>query len=310
MVKNFGRYSYPALPGVGRASDRERLFFFAAAGLFAFLAFTVIFVLNFKGRSDATEGMAPAVQPAAAVIGTVTLLAPDRYIKSGTRLSDVSFREVYWPRDKVPPQAISDISELRDFFASADIAEGTPLLRSHLTREAVGISLPLTPGNRAVSIEVDATSGVEGFALPGTKVDVVLTHTVENNMVSQIIVQNARVLSYGGDSTPQEQQTAPQRGRGMARETQRTITLDVSSQDALKIQTARQLGKLSLMLRSPDDNKSPAVVEQSQNDIVPNSRPADARKKACTSAGSMRIEGKEFQIGCDGRLEELDPFNP
>ena len=309
MVSNFGRYSYPALPGVRRASDRERLIFFAAAGLFAFLAFTVIFVLNFKGRSDASDTMPASIQPAAAVIGTVTLLAPDRYIKAGTKLSEISFREVYWPRDKVPPQAISDTSELRDFYASADIAEGTPLLRSHLTREAVGITLPLTPGNRAVSIEVDATAGVEGFALPGTKVDVVLTHPVDNNMVSQIIVQNARVLSYGGDPTPQDQLTS-QRGRGVVRETERTITLDVSPQDALKIQTARQLGKLSLMLRAPDDNKSPAVVEQSQNDIVPNSKPADARKKACASAGSMRIEGKEYQIGCDGRLEELDPLNP
>lgn len=309
MVNNFGRYNYPALPGVRRASDRERLFFFAAAGLFAFLAFTVIFVLNFKDRSDASDMMAPAIQPAAPVIGTVTLLAPDRSIKAGTRLSDVSFRAVYWPRDQVPPQAVSDVSELRDFYAGSDIAEGTPILRSHLTREPIGITLPLTPGNRAVSIEVDATAGVEGFALPGTKVDVVLTHPVDNNMVSQIIVQNARVLSYGGDATPQDQ-LAPQRGRGLARETQRTITLDVSPQDALKIQTARQLGKLSLMLRSPDDNKSPSVVEQSQNDIAPNSRPADVRKKACTSVGSMRIEGKEYQIGCDGRLEELDPLNP
>ena len=92
--------------------------------------------------------------------------------------------------------------------------------------------------------------------------------------------------------------------------TQRTITLDASAQDALKIQTARQLGKLSLMLRSPDDNKSSDVISQSQNDIAPSGKPGDSKKKACNSSGSMRIEGKEFAIGCDGRLEELNPLDP
>lgn len=307
MNSGFGR-NYPALVKVRPNSvhERERLFFFASAGLAAFLFFTIIFVLNFKDSASAKQEIpSVAANPVPASISTVTLLAPEKAIKAGSKLSEVGFKEVYWPRNQVPQEAIRDRAELRDFFASVDVPEGMPLQRSHLTREPMGVTLPLTPGNRAVSIEVDATSGIEGFALPGTRVDVVLTYMDAGNLTSKIIVQNARVLSYGGDSTTAD------RMQGRAREvrdTKKTLTLDVSPHDALQIQTARELGRLSLLMRSADDYKSPAVIEFNRNDIE-SSVPAAPSKPKCKT-GSMRIEGREFMIDCDGSIQQLDSFEP
>ena len=303
MGNQFGR-NYPALTRVGRADERERLFFFAAAGLAAFLFFTVIFVLNFKQPLQAREDIVPQAAPPS--IGTVTLLAPEKSIRAGTKLSEVRFKEMYWPRNQVPKDAIRDLAEIQNFYARADIQEGMPLQRHHLTKEPVGISLPLTPGNRAVAIEVDATEGIEGWALPGTRVDIVLTFLDEGNLTSKILVQNARVLSYGGDATPND--AMPSRGRrGLVRETKKTITLEVAPSDALSIATARELGRLSLMMRAPGDFKAPNELEVEGRDLRSG---AKNDSKAACNRGSMRMDGREYLVGCDGTVSIMDRFEP
>ena len=304
MVNNFGR-NYPALVRVGRRDERERIFFFAAAGLAAFLFFTVIFVLNFKDRAVAKEDIAPvAMNPMPASMGTVTLLAPEKFIRAGTRLSEVRFKEVYWPRANAPEEAVRDIAEMRSMYAAVDVAEGAPITRSQLTNEALSIALPLTSGNRAVSIEVDATAGIEGWALPGSKVDVVLTYMSEGQLTSKVIVQLARVLSYGG-SMDTADKVAP-RLRG-ARETKKTITLDVSPEDALKITTAREMGRLSLMMRAPEDVKAVPVMEMEKRDFESDQK--RDTKRNCVK-GSIRADGREFLLNCDGTRQEISSIEP
>lgn len=305
MATNFGR-NYPALVRAGRRDERERLFFFAAAGLAAFLFFTVIFVLNFKDRAVAKEDITPtAMNPVPATMGTVTLLAPEKFVRAGTKLSEVRFKEVYWPRNQVPTEAVRDISEVRSLYASVDIPEGVPMQRTQLTQEAVSISLPLTNGNRAVSIEVDATQGLEGWALPGTRVDIVLTFMSDAQLTSKVIVQNARVLSYGG-STDSAEKVAP-RVRG-ARETKKTITLDVSPEDALRITTAREMGRLNLLMRAPEDQKSSPVLEMEKRDFDSDQKKNDA-KRHCVK-GSVRMDGREYLVNCDGTKQEIDSIDP
>jgi pilus assembly protein CpaB len=303
MATKFGKYHYPALGRVRASDDRERFMLIAAGGLFLFLTFVLVSVLKFSQSANAKEDATQPAVPAPAALGTVSLLSPERYVRAGTSLSDVKFKSVFWPRNEVPEGAVRDESELKEQFASIDIAPGVPVQRRHLTKQAIGVSLPLTPGNRAVSIEVDATSSIEGFALPGTRVDVVLTYKEEGNLTSKVLVQNARVLSLGGDSTPNFQVAS----RGL-RPQSRTITLDASPQDALKISTARELGRLSLLMRSPDDNKSAPSMEQDRKDI---SGPAhEMKKEKSCKTGSMKIAGKEYIIGCGGSIQQIDSVEP
>ena len=292
---------------VKTGGDRERLIFIATAGL-AF-SLVVIFIVVLTARRDADakqekQEIEEAMLPEA--IGTVTLYTVDRSIPAGTKLSNVEFRKVYWPRNDVPSGAVRDLVELKRYYAKREIKPSVPLTRQDLSRDPVKYSLPLTPGNRAVTIEVDAISGLEGHALPGTRVDIVLTYTSEGNLTSRVIVQNARVLSYGGDQTPVSQRMAI--SRPMA--PKRTITLDVAPQDALKIQTSRQLGRLSLLLRSPDDNTPYRNLEMDKSDIEGNVRRAPKEKKACRR-GTMKMDGKEYILDCDGTISEIvNPDEP
>ncbi|MFM1849066.1 MAG: hypothetical protein RL417_2540 [Pseudomonadota bacterium] len=305
MSTKFGRYT-PAIGG--KSNDRERLLFIAAIGLAFSLLVILIVVFNFRNDANARTDINPEVAQPVANLGTVALLTPERAVRAGAKLSEVRFKEVLWPRSQVPDEAVRDISELQNLYAKTELSPGVPLQRSHLSREGLMNSLALTPRNRAVSIEVDETSGLEGHALPGTKVDVVLTFQENGQLISKVIVQNARVLSYGGDTS-----TLPDRsdlaGEMRSRRMSRTITLDVSPKDALQITTARQLGRLSLIMRSADDDIGSPVTEVDQADLAHNKPQARARS-SCKS-GRIKVGGEEFMLDCDGTMNRvIDPNEP
>jgi len=307
MNTKFGRYT----PALGKKSnDRERLLFIAFAGLAFSLLIIVVIVLNFRQDASArTDIAANEAATAAANLGTVSLLSPERAVRAGTKLGDVRFKEVFWPRSQVPEEAVRDAAELQNMYAKVDLSPGIPVQRIHLSREGMLNSLALTPRNRAVSIEVDETAGLEGHALPGTKVDVVLTFNEGDQLVSKVIVQNARVLSYGGDTSTAADRNGVQ-GELRVRRTSRTITLDVSPKDALQITTARQLGRLSLIMRAADDDVGSPVVEVDANELAQN-KPQQKSRSACKSNGRMRMGDREYVIDCDGSLSQvMDPNEP
>jgi len=224
-------------------------------------------------------------------------------------LSEVRFKEVFWPRSQVPNEAIRDISELQNLYAKVDLSPGVPIQRMHLSREGLLSSLALTPRNRAVSIEVDETAGLEGHALPGTKVDVVLTFQEEGQLISKVIVQNARVLSYGGDTSTAADRSELAGGEMRGRRTSRTITLDVSPKDALQITTARQLGRLSLIMRSADDDTGSPILEIDQADLAQNKQ-VKRNPNSCKS-GRMKMGDREYVVDCDGSISQvMDPNEP
>ncbi|MCI5064898.1 Flp pilus assembly protein CpaB [bacterium] len=294
MNNRFGRPH----ASMGRTTDRDRKLFIAAAILAMSLVLVLAVVFKFK-LANGSEDKIPEVSnpnPPVQNIATITILAPERPVKAGTALGNVRFKNVFWPRNQVPEGAIQDVSEIRGKFAKVDLAEGAPIQLSQLTDEIARASLPLTPGNRAVTINIDAESAIEYHVLPGTIVDVVLTHFVGREMNAKVIVEKARVLSLGGS-------TDSQGGTGGGRRQMRskTVTLDVSAKDALRIIGSKRLGKLSLLLRDQGDDASSPVTEVTTVDIVqPKEKPKE-RQKQCTK-GRVRIDGNEFVMHCDGSI--------
>jgi len=310
MTSHFGGLS----PFLKSRTERERLLFVAAAGLAVSLLIIVLLVVNFKRQASASADRSPSAgnnNIASVAIGTVSLIAPERLIPKGAKLSEMRFKEVYWPRNEVPEEVVRDVSELVNYYAKEDLRPGIPIQRSSLTKEISKISLPLTPGMRAVSIEVDATSSLEGHALPGTRVDVVLTHHGEDQkLISKVIVQNARVLSAGGDVTPLRDRSPVDKPVPNA---VKTITLEVSTEDALKIQTARQMGRLSLIMRAAEDVKAVEKTDMAQEEVINNTASGKRNQKnaGCQNRGKMRMGGKEYIIDCEGNINEIvDPNEP
>src|SRR5207244_5852512 len=92
--------------------------------------------------------------------------------------------------------------------------------------------------------------GVAGFAVPGARVDVVVTVRRADDAVTRVLVPNVRVLT-AGTRFEQEQ------GRDVKPIPSTVVTLMVTPSQAEKIALASYEGQITLMLRNPIDVAEP-----------------------------------------------------
>lgn len=174
---------------------------------------------------------------------------------------------VDWPSDNITEAMLaSDKNKITDFdgaVARRPLIKGSPILKNDLVKSHEGgfMSAVLEPGKRAVSIPVDPTSGNAGFIFPGDRVDLILTHTVNQNnqqaRASETIIENVRVLAID------QMMGNPENKAVLAK----TVTLEVTPKQAEEINVAKDLGKLSLSLRSLASGQ--AVVEEGTVESAP-----------------------------------------
>lgn len=279
-------------PHFARIHDNRRLLYFALTGL-GLGILLCLFVIFYNPKSIVARLDVPEL------LGTVVLYSPETEAVAGTKLSTVKFKESYWPGKYVPQNAITDLSEIKEMYSRVQIAPGVPLLRSMITNRLENASLPVNRGNRAVAIDVDAQSSVDGFTVPGTHVDLVLTYQSKSEgMISKLIVENARVLSLGGVSVPLEkvQQTAARVASS------KTIVLEVVPYDVLKIKTAGKLGSLSLAMREASDRRGSPVVTFSEKQLAGD--PSEKRSGIHCQKLQAKSGSTEFGI-CDGEVVRL-----
>jgi pilus assembly protein CpaB len=120
---------------------------------------------------------------------------------------------------------------------------GEPVVRSKLSDfgEKVTIADAIDPTNRAMAIRVNDVSGVAGFVTPGDRVDVLLTRRLDNsNMVTTTVLQD--IVVRGIDQLADQDRDQPNVAR--------TVTVEVSPDEAQRLALAQQAGTLGLTLRN------------------------------------------------------------
>jgi pilus assembly protein CpaB len=155
----------------------------------------------------------------------------------------------------------------------------------------------LTPGARAVSIGVDAITGDGGLIWPGDRVDLILTQELSEKdapparrIVGETVLADVRVVAVDQSIA----QGAVASGDGAMGRLARTVTLEMSSQQAERAVVAERLGRISLAIRAVDgwagtDSRRGAVYG---GDVSP--ALADGLKP---DAVRMRvIEGKDARV--------------
>lgn len=174
--------------------------------------------------------------------------------------SDVHLALADWPKDNITESMLTNAnSTTADFngaVARRAIQKGEPILKNLLVRSNEGgfMSAVLEPGARAVSLAVDSTSGNAGFIFPGDRVDLILTHSVTRqstqSRASETFIENVRVLAV-------DQMTDNPENKAMIA---KTVTLEVTPKQAEEINLAKDLGKISLSLRSLSSKKTGDVA--------------------------------------------------
>lgn len=197
----------------------------------------------------------PSSEESSLPMGTRQVLVAQGDIPAGTFiLADKHFTWASWPEDSlheayIMKSANHDVTSFNGAVARSSILAGEPIVSSKVVKPDEGgfMSAVLTPGLRAVSIAVNATSGNAGFILPGDRVDLILTHTLPvgesgttPGIASETFVRNVRVLAVD------QRYNNPDNKILLAR----TVTLEVSPKQAEMINVAVELGKISLSLRS------------------------------------------------------------
>lgn len=185
------------------------------------------------------------------VIKTTKVLVAASDLKAGMRLDKIHIKKVDWPSENVPEGAYINLELL--------LGDNPPIVIRKMNKNEIVLPYKLTPqgargglpakiseDRRAITIEVNEISGVAGFVLPGTFVDVLLTSTVgqrNNKLATRTLLQNAPVL--GVDQLISEDEDKPK--------VVNAVTLQVTPHDGKKLALGQEMGKLSLLLRNEID---------------------------------------------------------
>lgn len=185
------------------------------------------------------------VQPVRPQIEITMVVVARTALRFGNRVTEQHIKEVEWPASAVPPGAFGSIEEFltdEDRVVLQAMEENEPILAGKVTGggERASLSAIIEPGMRAVTIRVNDVLGVAGFVLPGDRVDIMLTREVDDSPITDVLLQSVKVL--GIDQDANERRNEP----GVAR----SMTLEVSTEQAQKLTLASRVGSLSLALRN------------------------------------------------------------
>lgn len=204
----------------------------------------------------ARDWLESQVQPVAVEKPTLpltTVVVSRAKLAYGNRIAAEHVREIRWPLDSVPTGAFKTVDELfgkgEERVVLRPVSPGEPILPGKVSGfgEKATLSTILEKHMRAVTIRINDTSGVAGFVLPGDKVDILLTRDDAGRLITDILLQNVKIL--GMDQKVEDVEGKPRVAKA--------ATLEVTPVQAQKIALAQRIGQLSFMLRSIS-NAAPA----------------------------------------------------
>jgi pilus assembly protein CpaB len=217
--------------------------------------------LNPKPVVQVTENT-PAPPPP-----TVGYFVAARPLPRATLAREEDFEVRSVASDSVPTGAILDTRDARNRLRGSLVRKfldaGSPVTSQDLLspRDRGFLANVLAPDSRAISIKVDAESGVSGLIWPGDYVDVVLTQVIDkadldksdlahraHRMLSETVLHNVRIVAID-----QEIVQGGPANNATAGKVAKTVSLQLAPEQVKKITLADQLGKLSLAVRSAVD---------------------------------------------------------
>lgn len=167
--------------------------------------------------------------------------------------------------------AIREMDEAIGGIAKVPLIQGEPVLKGKIAHKddfKNGLAYIIPPGRRAMSIPVDDISGVAGLLQPGDRVDVVSVMSASNgqgeeSVYSVLILQDIELLAVGKHLDPKGSDAKS----GNEQQTDKTVTLAVTVEEAQSLFLANQQGTIRLLLRSPVDDGTVSVPPLQQEKL-------------------------------------------
>ncbi|HZD04599.1 MAG TPA: Flp pilus assembly protein CpaB, partial [Longimicrobiales bacterium] len=176
---------------------------------------------------------------------SVSVVVAARDIALGQKLTEDDVKRVDWPASAIPEGYSTSVPAVVDRGVITPIRANVPILDADLADPGLGAGLaPAVPeGMRAVSVPVNEVVQVAGWALPGTRVDIILIGD-QGGPLSKVILQNVPVRGVA--------QTIQEDEEGQAHVVS-VATVILSPEDSEKLALASTQGQIRMALRNPLD---------------------------------------------------------
>ncbi len=197
---------------------------------------------------------------------TVAILLADKYIPAFTVIQPEDVRAAEIPKIFVPPGTLGSVQELKNesgqkiFVSAVAIPQDHPLTRTLLIDASRGEALGalIGPGRVAVSFELDRARGVGGWIKPGDALAIFTSSALKPRLLFSsmlvLAVDSERLGEKKNKSaTSSSEITMPPAFYG--ENGAHTITVLAWAREAPMLMEARDAGSLSVVLRSPGDDR-------------------------------------------------------
>lgn len=195
----------------------------------------------------------------------IKILVAAKKLPAGTLLTPAHMKWQVWPEKGMTNQYLVQKKRKKEEFVGAVVRTGfsasEPIIEGRVVKpgDRGFMAAVLTPGMRAISVQVNRTTGISGFVFPGDRIDLIVTHRFQiegrkkkkTQQVSETVLAGVRVLAV--DQTTNDQDDKPKVAK--------TATLEVTPKQAEMVAVAAQLGRLSLSLRSLTIDEANGIVE-------------------------------------------------
>jgi len=234
-------------------------------------------------------------------ITKVAVAAAD--ISLGQQITPEAVKLVDWPAASLPPGVVQDATSLAGRVTKASLSRGEPVLESKLTPMGTkgGLSAVIADGKRAITVRVNDVVGVAGFALPGSFVDIIVNTQKDkqdskasaertDQSISKIVLEKILVLAVAQEVNRDE--TKPK--------VVNAVTLEVSPDEAEKLDLARSVGSLTLVLRNQMDPRPAETAGATKNSLLKEPVIAAAAPVTRTVQVVRHVAEKAFSGTCIG----------
>ncbi len=229
-----------------------------------------------------------------ASMSTQQVVVAARDIDLGSSLDPAMLQLMRWPAGSIPAGAIGEIGQLDGRVVRTSVLRGEPLVEGKLAPVGTkgGLSAVIGAGQRAITVKVNEVIGVAGFALPGNYVDVLVNiHDDKDKPISKIVLERILVLAVAQEAGRDE--TKPK--------VVSAVTVEVTPDQAEKLDLARSVGTLSLVLRNQVDKDRVQTagvrqVDLLQNGVLPEVKPIPTAMPVRRSAPVRAVERERIEV--------------
>ena len=193
----------------------------------------------------------------------IEVLVAAKDIPEGTTVDATHLAMAKVPEKFVQPYAIRNPAEVIGKTTVAPIAEGEQLLATKVrppeeVPSGTTLSTTMPKGRRAVTITVDALTGVGGFVRPGDMVDVLWTvqpggKGQEEQVVTLTLFQDIPVLAVGPEAVGVRSPPRPKEPASGDAAQHSTVTLGMTPKETALLLYVREQGRIQLSLRPRAD---------------------------------------------------------